>query len=293
MKDITKVVNAYTHGSIFHADDVFSTALLLTINPEIQINRTNDVQFAHDVDAYENVIVYDIGFGPYDHHQKEGKATRPISDGYWFDKDGRMQMIPYCAFGLLWRDFGHLVCPNEKAYEKVDKSLVLPIDKHDNGVERNMLTAAFMQFNPNWNEDDSPERRDRLFMDAVWRAQDFLRAYIASATAEVEAEPAILASPVVNGNVLVLDQYMDWQDVVINKMPDILFVVFPSARGGWSVQTVPDAPGSFTGRKLFPKEWPGNPDTSLGMHFCHTKNFLLGTYTKEQAINCAILAANA
>jgi len=130
-------------------------------------------------------------------------------------------------------------------------------------------------------------------MDAVWRAQDFLRAYIAAAIAEVEAEPAILASPVVNGNVLVLDQYMDWQDVVINKMPDILYVVFPSPRGGWNVQTVPDAPGSFHGRKLFPEEWLGHPVTAMGMHFCHPKNFLLATYTKEQAINCAILAANA
>lgn len=292
MKDLMKITHAYTHGSIFHADDLFATALLLTINPEIQICRTNDVEFAHKAEEDDCAISYDIGYGPYDHHQPD-KATRPIENGYWFDKDGRMQLVPYCSFGLLWRDYGHILCPNEKAWKKVDTSLVVPIDKHDNGVERNMLTTAFMQFNPNWNEDDSPERRDRLFMDAVWRAQDFLRAYIAAANAEVASEDAVLASNIVNGNILVLEKYMPWQDVVMEKMQDILFVVFPSARGGWNVQTVPDAPGSFKGRKLFPQEWCGHPVGSLGMTFCHPGNFLLATCTKEQAINCAILAANA
>ena len=32
---------AFTHGGKFHADDVFSSALLLYINPEISITRGN------------------------------------------------------------------------------------------------------------------------------------------------------------------------------------------------------------------------------------------------------------
>ena len=34
---------AFTHGGKFHADDVFSAALLLYLNPEIVITRGNRV----------------------------------------------------------------------------------------------------------------------------------------------------------------------------------------------------------------------------------------------------------
>ena len=39
MQDAT----AFTHGGKFHADDVFSSALLLYFNPEITITRGNKV----------------------------------------------------------------------------------------------------------------------------------------------------------------------------------------------------------------------------------------------------------
>lgn len=199
-------------------------------------------------------------------------------------------MIPYCSFGLLWRDYGNKLCPNEKAWKKVDQLLILPIDKNDNGVDHNLLTTALMQFNPNWNEDSSDQARYAKFMETVRMAQNILKKFIESANSEVDAEEAVLKSQVIDGTILVLEKYMPWQDAVINQMPDILFVVFPSARGGWNVQTVPNAPGSFTGRKLFPEKWLGNPDASLGMTFCHPGNFLLATETKEQSIECARIA---
>ena len=34
-----KDAKAFTHGGKFHADDIFSSALLLYLNPEIQIKR--------------------------------------------------------------------------------------------------------------------------------------------------------------------------------------------------------------------------------------------------------------
>ena len=58
---------AFTHGGKFHADDVFSSALLLYINPEIHITRGNKVP-----DDFEG-IVFDIGRGPFDHHQKDSR----------------------------------------------------------------------------------------------------------------------------------------------------------------------------------------------------------------------------
>ena len=59
---------AFTHSGKFHADDVFSAALLLYLNPEITITRGNRVP-----DDFEG-IVFDIGRGRYDHHQKDSRV---------------------------------------------------------------------------------------------------------------------------------------------------------------------------------------------------------------------------
>ena len=48
---------AFTHGGKFHADDVFSAALLLHFNPRLTIQRGNRVP--EDFDG----IVFDIGRG--------------------------------------------------------------------------------------------------------------------------------------------------------------------------------------------------------------------------------------
>lgn len=79
-----KNAKAFTHSGKFHADDVFSYALLLYLNPAITITRGNKVP--KDFDG----IVFDIGRGKYDHHQKDSRI--------------RENGIPYAAFGLLWKN---------------------------------------------------------------------------------------------------------------------------------------------------------------------------------------------
>lgn len=269
-----------THSTIFHSDDVFGVAMLRLIVPGIKIVRTikpSEEQLA-DL-ATGHAMVFDLGcqFGhpEYDHHQAD-KALR--SDG-----------APYCGFGLLWRDFGHLLCPSNKAWEKVDRELVLPIDKADNGIERSGLADAIYAFNPTWEEGRAAE--DAAFWHAEAFAESVLRRYVETANANVKAEEAVLNSQVVEGKVLVLEQYLPWNETVIKQMQNVLFVCYPSARGGWNVQTVPEKLGSFTGRKPFPEKWLGNPDRELGMTFCHPGNFLASTETREQAINVALIAA--
>lgn len=62
-----KNAKAFTHSGKFHADDVFSYALLLYLNPAITITRGNKVP--KDFDG----IVFDIGRGKYDHHQRDSR----------------------------------------------------------------------------------------------------------------------------------------------------------------------------------------------------------------------------
>lgn len=111
-----KNAKAFTHSGKFHADDVFSYALLLYLNPAITITRGNKVP--KDFDG----IVFDIGRGKYDHHQKDSRI--------------RENGIPYAAFGLLWEELGKEILGEELA-AKFDESFIQPLDNNDNTGEKN------------------------------------------------------------------------------------------------------------------------------------------------------------
>ena len=53
---------ALTHAGHFHADDVFSAALLREIWPDLEIRRVFEVP-----DGFDG-LAFDIGGGPFDHH---------------------------------------------------------------------------------------------------------------------------------------------------------------------------------------------------------------------------------
>ena len=74
---------AYTHAGKFHADDVFSAALLRILRPDIRFVR------AMGLPEGFGGFAFDIGWGRFDHHQKDA----PV----------RENGVPYAAFGLLWR----------------------------------------------------------------------------------------------------------------------------------------------------------------------------------------------
>ena len=88
------------HDGTFHADDVFGVALMQSIYNDLEIIRTRDEELLKTCD-----IISDVGNGKYDHHQ--------------VDKIRRENGIPYCGFGLLWRDFG-ISYINAKFPELVD-----------------------------------------------------------------------------------------------------------------------------------------------------------------------------
>ena len=107
-----------------------------------------------------------------------------------------------------------------------------------------------------------------------------------------------------DGPILVLEKYAPWQDAVVAsknfKAQNILFVVFPSNRGGYNWQAVPIKMGTFKLRKSTPKEWWGLADKELqaltGVNtakFCHNCGFIGGCETMEDAIKMAKLAVEA
>lgn len=255
---------AITHTGVFHADDVFCSALLKILNPDIDIQRVRSVP--DDIDP-ATTIVFDIGGGEFDHHNTELKL-RP-------DGDADRPATPYSAFGLLWKAFGKLLV-DDIGWETIDNSLVIPIDLHDNGRDHNPLSAAIATFNPFWNENGDFQT---AFDTAVSLAQTILQRAIDSANSNTEAKDivaAALQSDDSTDTVLVLDRFVPWQ----KHIPDtIRFAVFPALRGGWNVQSV--------NSNVFPLPAAWLTQLPEGMTFCHPGRFLAACTDKATAIKYA------
>lgn len=271
---------AITHGGKFHADDVFSSALLKIMNPDIEIMRAFDVP--DDFDG----IVYDIGGGRYDHHQSASEV--------------RENGIPYASFGLLWREFGaDLIareCPRdvaEKEAERFDEKFIQPIDLDDNTGCGNQLSGVIGSFNPTW---DSTEPADECFKKAVDFAKIILEKKIESAYSIQRAkdlvEKALAAS---KDNIVVLPKFAPWKIVLVPSCAE--FVAYPSQRGGYSAQVIPQDTETKEPKCNFPENWAGRPESELPgisgvetLKFCHKGRFIISTDTLEDVIKACKIA---
>ena len=258
----------FTHAGKFHADDVFATALLQLVRPDIQITRGFDVP-----EDFEG-IVYDIGFGMFDHHQSP-REMRPNG-------------VPYAAFGLLWRVLGPGLV-GERQARLVDENFVQPLDLNDNTGEPNSLCDAIGFFNPVWDEDGGADVQDQQFFAAVAVAKQILTRQIASANAVNRADDKVRAAYAASQNgIVVLPCYLPWKNGLYKT--DALFVVYPSQRGGWSAQCVTDHKTKKP-KLPFPQSWAGQPQEIIeqksgieGISFCHASRFLITAKDKETAL---------
>ena len=71
IKDNLDDARFVTHAGSFHADDIFATIFLEKVFQNIELYRTNEIISDMKI---EEKIVYDIGLGKFDHHQKEVKT---------------------------------------------------------------------------------------------------------------------------------------------------------------------------------------------------------------------------
>mgnify|MGYP000525430389 CR=1 FL=1 len=233
---------AFTHGAKFHSDDVFATAFLRLIKPEIQVTR------GFEVPADFDGIVYDIGRGRFDHHQE--------------DKEYRENGCPYAAFGLLWREYG-AQCIGEEEAVRFDESFVQPLDESDNTGCHNVLASIIDEFNPSW---DSEESYDDCFWRAVKMAEEILRNHFEAVAGIVRAASLVRkAMEESNGSILILPKFVPWKNEVIGSSYQM--VVYPSNRGGYSVQGVPIEHGDTALVCAMPEEWRGKDAPELSLRF--------------------------
>ena len=113
--------NCITHSGRFHVDDVISTIFLSKIINKIVLSRVPTIENKNIKDK----IVYDIGFGEFDHHQKNRNGQRDNG-------------IYYSSIGLLWKKFGKEYLKKirvkniDKTFEYIDRELIQNIDATDN-----------------------------------------------------------------------------------------------------------------------------------------------------------------
>ena len=259
---------AFTHSGKFHADDVFSSALLLYLNPEITITRGNRVP------ENFNGIVFDIGRGKYDHHQKDSRI--------------RENGVPYAAFGLLWEELGAEILGEELA-QKFDEAFVQPLDNNDNTGEKNELATLIGNFNPTW---DAEGNNDEAFFQAVSVAgmilENKFERYRGNERADKRVEEIYNKHQQAfrdrekhrdDARILILPEFVPCQKFLSETQ--IAFVIFPSNRGGYCIQPQKKE-YSMNYKCNFPTEWLGLENEELqaatGLKtagFCHKGGFLM------------------
>jgi uncharacterized UPF0160 family protein len=274
--------NCVTHAGTMHADEVFATAFLDLYLEDVRVFRTTKI----DGDITDK-LVYDIGRGKFDHHQ--------------LDAEKRENGITYSSLGLLWREYGRDFLNKynfsniEEVFLGIDKDLIEGIDADDNGffpkIESNYkvknLPNIIKIFNPSL---DSGENEKDQFLKAVKLAKMIFEEEVFYINGKVISDKKVtdvINNSDVSKGYLYLEEYAPFEDAIMNHPlgDKILFVAYPSNRGGYAIKTVGKSSEDRTSRKLFPEEWAGLQGAELeevsgipGLNFCHTGRFI---------VNCA------
>lgn len=279
--DNIELANCITHNGSMHADEVFSSAFLEMYLGDIKVFRTSNID---NLNINDNILVYDIGRGKFDHHQQDALKR---------DND-----IIYCSFGLLWKEFGkdflkkYGIEDIEQVWKGIDKDLVEGIDADDNGqfpkIESNYkvktLPNIIKIFNPSL---ESGEDESTQFEKACQLAKSILEEEILYINGKIIAENKLkeyLEDISLEDKFVILDKYLPYEDTILNdeKYNNILFVAYPSNRGGYAIKVVPKSAEEKTARMYFPDHWAGLEKEELekvsgikGLKFCHTQKFIV------------------
>ncbi len=320
-----KKLNLYTHDGLFHADDVFATAMFSLIAEEINVVRGPDTEIPENTSDW---IVYDIGGGELDHHTPECKKRNGTHPG---------TNVPYAACGLVWKNYYREIleeenCPERyfnTVFQRLETSLILGIDAEDNAFNptADILTLfpnipddqkeqivyasrtgfsvsqVIKDFNPTWNSDI--DYYD-AFMDAVSFAKDILLNRIDSIISSLDGRDYVTNCIEYSANhIMIMDQFAPWEGILYSqprnpKARDIWYVVSPALRGGWNVQcALLNSNDRTIYRHPFPVEWNGLRYDELrkvsGIKtaiFVHPSGFLAGAETEEDALALAQKAAS-
>ena len=245
-------------------------------------------------------IIYDIGFGKFDHHGSNAKYRENSK-------------IKYCSFGLLWEEYGRsylnkIDCEDqEMLFKRIEEKLVKQIDGIDNGLFYKIdseyeildLDKIIDIFNNNW--DESTNNNDN-FLKAINIAETIFDNLIKREVSLIKAFKLVESKiDSVKDNILILDTYMPYSEAIFSssniKAKEIKVVILPSNRGGYNVKPITISKDSKELLVNFPANIRGLHDKELAKitniktaFFVHATGFLASAETLEDAIKLAKLA---
>lgn len=245
-----------THNGVFHADDVFCTALLkYVLKTDITVKRSRAVE-------NKNIFVFDMGGGEFDHHQSDE-----------FRENGETGI--FASFGKLWCTVGRTIPGlREEVWREIDLSFVRSIDLTDNTGNMNPVNYFINSLRTVGGFDDT------AFSKAVDLAYNMISTIIQAGLLksreldEFEAEVAANALASSNDGVLELSKFYSVNKEVYLNLP-YNWIIYP-AFGSYTIQAVKD--------QLMPEDKRG-----LGpigdVIFTHKGGWIGKARTKEAALS--------
>ena len=329
MKDmilsIFKWHRLYTHCGTHHADDITSTAFLIELHSLVYRAFCINCDYSKFVkrivyvspsmkeeEKNGNAIIYDIGYGEFDHHDKDHLKLRPPKN----IKDKINIEIPYASLGLLWKKYGrtYLILSYliqygeypkselvEKHFRKFDNNIILPIDARDNGIF-DLTDSNYSDIISNFNAMRSSNLSDftlnspltgifaNISTDPVFNyACDFadraFTGWICNTLKEMkdsEYLTSLLENHDPDNSVLVMNHYVRIDENITSTHPGIHYYVYPSARdkGLWCIRSVQKNKIS-----MYPFNVDKKPVYGTGVTYIHPSGFLANANSLENAID--------
>lgn len=277
-----------THDGSFHADEVTACSLLLLFDriDRDKVYRTRDPKVHERCDYVCDVGgSYDPGKRRFDHHQA----------GY----QGSMSSA---GMVLLYLKDQGLMEPH--LYDYFNKSLILGVDAHDNGVAKiEPGITSFSQVISNFmpiEYDTSDEEMNRAFFAAV----DFCLGHLDRMKRRhhytIECRAAVKKAMIQGNQALIFEESLPWLENFFDLGGDVhpaQFVIMPSS-GNWKLRAIPPSLADrMKVRKALPEEWAGLHEQDLkkvcgikGAIFCHKGRFISIWETKEDALKALHIA---
>lgn len=277
-----------THDGSFHADEVTACSLLLLFDriDRDKIRRTRDPKVLQNCD-----YVCDVGgeYAPekkrFDHHQVEYKG---------FMSSAGMVLLFLKEKGLI----------DPHLYDAFNKSLVLGVDAHDNGVAKlESGTTTFSQVVSNFLpiEYDVPsEEMNRAFFTAVDFAVGHLDRLRKRHFYTLKCQSEVKKAMAKTSDVLIFEESLPWMENFFDLGGEVhpaQFVIMPSG-GHWKLRGIPPNMGErMKVRRPLPESWAGLHEEELkkvsgieGAIFCHKGRFISIWQTKEDALKAFHIA---
>jgi uncharacterized UPF0160 family protein len=289
-------MKASTHDGRFHADEIFALAALNLIFPDLVIVRSRDENVYKSVDIIVDVgHVYDPENLIFDHHQRSFSLKRESG-------------IPYASFGLVWKQYGELLCGSFESAEYIDSAIVQAIDADDNGIDIYETKIAGIGFQtlsdiiesyvPRYVDDD--QKVQRGFDLALNFATSYMVRQIELAKELFEvALPNIRNAIKAAEDPRVLTFYKfdkTWINFIPRESKEALFAIFPTHRKTWAIRSIPIKRQKFEYCKLLPKRWGGRQKAFARISdvhdalYCHKGCFLAEAKSLEGAEKLAAFA---